>query len=92
MPFRLKMLAIGSSDAMPEVLEGPLNPCVSPARTLTNRVDGFLADKRFLIIDRDSKCSTAFRDLLKDSGVAIVRLPPQSPDLNAYVSHCTSYV
>ena len=33
---------------------------------------------------RDSKYSSAFRDLLKDAGVEIVRLPPRSPNLNAY--------
>jgi transposase InsO family protein len=45
--------------------------------------DGFLADKRFLIMDRDSKYSLAFRTLLNNSGVEIVRLPPRSPNLNA---------
>jgi transposase InsO family protein len=40
--------------------------------------------KRFLIIDRDSKYSLAFRTLLNDSGVEIVRRPPRSPNLNAY--------
>ena len=43
-----------------------------------------MRDKRFLIIDRDSKYSLAFRTLLNDSGVEIVRLPPRSPNLNAY--------
>ena len=33
---------------------------------------------------RDSKYSSAFRDLLEDAGVQIVRLPPRSPNLNAY--------
>ncbi|MDH3463201.1 MAG: transposase [Acidimicrobiia bacterium] len=33
---------------------------------------------------RDSKYSAAFRDLLIGSGVEIVRLPPRSPNLNAY--------
>ena len=53
-------------------------------RNLTDPIDGFLADKKFLILDRDSKYSTAFRDLLKGSGVEVVRLPPRSPNLNAY--------
>ena len=53
-------------------------------RNLTEPFDSFLAGKRFLVIDRDSKYSTAFRNLLEGSGVGIVRLPPQSPDLNAY--------
>ncbi len=53
-------------------------------RNLTDPIDGFLAEKELLILDRDSKYSTAFRDLLKGSGVEIVRLPPRSPNLNAY--------
>ena len=53
-------------------------------RNLTDPFDGFLADKKVVIIDRDSKYSAAFRDLLKGSGVEVVRLPPRSPNLNAY--------
>jgi putative transposase len=55
-------------------------------RVLPHRAgDGVLADKKFVILDRDSKYSAAFRDLLTCSGVEIVRLPPRSPNLNAYV-------
>ncbi len=54
------------------------------SRNLTGPIDGFLADKKFVILDRDSKYSAAFRDLLKCSGVEVVRLPPRSPNLNAY--------
>ena len=50
-------------------------------RNLTDPFDGFLADKRYLILDRDSRFSAAFRDLLEDSGVEIVRLPARSPNL-----------
>jgi transposase InsO family protein len=53
-------------------------------RNLTDPVDGFLADKKLLIIDRDSKYSAAFRSLLAEAGVEPVRLPPRSPNLNAY--------
>ncbi len=53
-------------------------------RNLTDPIDGFLAEKKFLIIDRDSKYSSAFRDLLKDAGIEVVRLPPRSPNLNAF--------
>jgi len=53
-------------------------------RNLTDPIDGVLADKRFLILDRDSKFSLAFRDLLEDAGIKVVRLPYRSPDLNAY--------
>jgi len=53
-------------------------------RNLTDPLGGFLAEKRLLILDRDSKYSSAFRDLLEDAGIQIVRLPPRSPNLNAY--------
>ncbi len=53
-------------------------------RNLTDPIDGFLAEKEFLILDRDSKFSLAFRTLLKDAGVEVVRLPYRSPNLNAY--------
>jgi transposase InsO family protein len=53
-------------------------------RNLIDPLDGSLAKKRFLILDRDSKFSTAFRNLLTDAGVEIVRLPHRSPNLNAY--------
>jgi transposase InsO family protein len=47
-------------------------------------VDGFLSNKKFLTVGRDSKYSLAFRTLMDNSGVEIVRLPPRSPNLNAY--------
>ena len=53
-------------------------------RHLTDPLDGSLAEKRFLILDRDSKFSKAFRTLLKGAGVEVVRLPYRSPNLNAY--------
>ena len=64
---------------------------VQIGRNLTDSDDGFLADKKFVILDRDSKYSAAFRDLLKGSGVEVVRLPPRSPNLKGYASHCTSF-
>jgi len=53
-------------------------------RNLTDSLDGFLAGKRFLITDRDPLYTTAFRRLLSDQGVGVVRIPPRSPNLNAY--------
>jgi len=61
-------------------------------RNTTDLLDGSLADKRLLILDRDTKFSLAFRALLKGAGVEVVRLPYRSPNLNAYASHCTSSV
>jgi len=54
------------------------------ARNLTDSVDGFLVGMRFLILDRDPLYARAFRWMLKDSGVEILRLPAKSPNLNAH--------
>ena len=54
------------------------------ARNLTDGVDGFLLDKRFLLLDRDRKHSEAFRRILEQSGCEPLRLPPRSPNLNAW--------
>lgn len=54
------------------------------AYNLTNFQDGFLNGRRYLIMDRDTKFSESFRDALKQEGVESVRLPPRSPNLNAY--------
>ena len=52
-------------------------------RNLTDVVDGFLLGKRYLIVDRDTQYSQAFRGLLERS-IESIRLPPKSPNLNAY--------
>ena len=54
-------------------------------RNLTNEFDGFLCGKRYPIMDRDKKFTEGFRRLLDDAGTRVVRLPPRSPNLNAYV-------
>ena len=53
-------------------------------RNLTDPDDGFLRDTHHLILDRDPLYTTAFRNLLQDSGVTLVRLPARSPNLNAF--------
>ncbi len=54
------------------------------ARNLTDLWDGFLLGKRYLIHDRDPLFTEAVRGLLRDSGVKPLRLPANSPNLNAY--------
>jgi putative transposase len=49
------------------------------------KFDGFLEGKRYLLMDRDTKYSDAFRSMLKGSDVEPVRLPPKSPNLNAHI-------
>ena len=46
------------------------------ARELTNFADGFLNDKRYLLMDRDAKFCESFRGMLRAEGVEPVRLPP----------------
>jgi putative transposase len=57
------------------------------ARNLTDCVDGFLCGKRYLILDRDAKYSEALRSLIEREGIEVIRLPPRSPNLNAYAEH-----
>jgi putative transposase len=54
------------------------------ARNLTDSDDGALHSKRYLIIDRDTKYTDQFRRLIRGNGTKVIRLPPMSPNLNAY--------
>ncbi len=54
------------------------------ARTLTDPVDGFLRPARHLIHDRDPLYTRVFGEILTSGGVQPFRLPPKSPNLNAY--------
>jgi transposase InsO family protein len=53
-------------------------------RNVTDAQSGALHAKRYLIIDRDTKYSQQFRRLIQDNGTNVIRLPPMSPNLNAY--------
>ena len=54
-------------------------------RNLTDAVDdGILNGKRYLIHDRDPLFTNQFLEILADAGVTSVKLPPRSPNLNAY--------
>jgi putative transposase len=46
------------------------------ARNVTDMRDGFLRGKRYLLLDRDTKYSDAFRGILTRAGIEVVRLPP----------------
>jgi putative transposase len=54
------------------------------ARNETDSSGGSLHSKRYLIIDRDTKYSEQFCRLIRDNGTKVIRLPPRSPNLNAY--------
>jgi putative transposase len=54
------------------------------ARNLTDGVDGFFKGKRYLIHDRDPLYTRDFLNRLADAGIESVKLPPRSPNLNAF--------
>ena len=54
------------------------------ARNLTDSEDGILRGKRYLIHDRDPLYTDEFVNMLSEAGVKSVKLPPRSPNLNAY--------
>jgi hypothetical protein len=55
------------------------------AKNLTDPLDWFLLGKQYLIMDRDTKYSDAFRNILEDEDVESVRLPPRSPNLTSHI-------
>ena len=54
------------------------------AKNLTD-FDGFLLGKEYLLLDRDGKFCAAFKQILRDEGMAPLPLPPRSPNLNAHL-------
>jgi len=53
-------------------------------RNLLDDADGMLRGQRYLIIDRDAKYSLRFREIVEEGGTEVIRLPPLSPNLNAF--------
>jgi len=53
-------------------------------RNLADVSDGFLLNKAFLIMDRDTKYTEDFRDFLDREGVKPVRCPVRAPNCNAF--------
>lgn len=54
------------------------------SRNLFDEGSGTLCGKRHLIVDRDTKYSRLFRAFCARAGVEVIRLPPRSPNLNAF--------
>ena len=54
------------------------------ARNLTDPADGCLQSASYLIHDRDPLYTRVFAEILESAGVQPIRLPPKSPNLNAY--------
>jgi transposase InsO family protein len=54
------------------------------ACNLTDAAEGFLIGKRYLIHDRDPLFTAEFLQIVRTIGVQSVKLPPDSPNLNAF--------
>jgi hypothetical protein len=57
------------------------------ARNLTV-ADGPMTNARFLLHDRDAKFSDGFDAVFQSAGIEPLKLPPQSPNLNAFAERC----
>ena len=55
------------------------------AKNLTDSTDGFLNGVRYLLMDRDTKYTDGFCHILERESIRCLRLPPKSPNLNAYI-------
>jgi putative transposase len=62
------------------------------ARNAIDEDSGYLRQHRYLLHDRDTKFCVSFRNLLATGNVKCLALPPRSPKLKDYASHCTSCV
>jgi transposase InsO family protein len=54
------------------------------ARNLTDAEAGALHVQRYVLHDRDTKLCDSFRSMLRIGGIEPLRLPPRSPNLNAF--------
>jgi putative transposase len=57
------------------------------ARNVTVDGWGILCDCRYLLHDRDTKHSAAFRAIIESAHVETLPLPARSPNLNAHAEH-----
>src|SRR5919206_2626282 len=54
------------------------------ARNAVDDASGALRQCRYVLHDRDAKFCSAFEDVLASEGIQSLRIPPRSPNLNAY--------
>jgi putative transposase len=54
------------------------------ARNLLDVYDGFLREKRYLILDRDPLYTEEIRQMPRGAGLKPLLVPARSPNLNAY--------
>jgi hypothetical protein len=54
------------------------------ARNAVDEASGYLRRHGYVLHDRDTKFCVEFREALATGGVKSLRLPPRSPNLNAF--------
>ena len=62
------------------------------ARNLTDPINGFLRNKKYLIHDRDPLFTEAFRDIIRSAGIKPVKTTVASPNLNPFVERFVSSI
>ena len=81
------LFAIQLSTRAVEIVGVTTNPdgpfMAQVARNLVDPGDGFLRDKRFLVLDRDTKFTAQFRAILQAAGVTPVLTAVCAPNMNA---------
>ncbi|MFT4843306.1 MAG: putative transposase [Planctomycetota bacterium] len=66
------------------VTPNPNSACMAQvARNLTDQVDGFLRDMKYLILDNDALYTKQFVRILKDAGTEVVHTAIQAPNMNS---------
>jgi putative transposase len=55
------------------------------ARNLTDPIDGFLKNKKYLVMDRDPVFTEAFKEILRAGGIKPIKTTVASPNLNPFV-------
>jgi transposase InsO family protein len=82
------LVAIDVASRAVEVLGVTPNPdgrfMAQIARNLTDPIDGFMRDKRHLIVDRAAQFDQQFRRILNDAGVRTIRTAIATPNMNAF--------
>ena len=88
-PSYVVALNIGVGDQLHPVAGITTNPTeawmLQTARNGADAEEGVLvANGRKPLIDRDAKYSADWREFIEEQGMEVIRLPPKSPNLNAY--------
>jgi putative transposase len=51
---------------------------------MARNINWDIADMKYLVMDGDKKFCLSFKEILKSEGIKPIRLPPRSPNLNAF--------